>query len=78
MQMLVPNELLGRVFSVKNTIGLAAVPLGQMLFGLLLDITYSHIVVMIFTAIIILSAIIYIVLFKKARKNGKLQDPVQT
>lgn len=76
MQMLVPNELMGRVFGVKNTIGLAAVPLGQMVFGFLLDVTYSYIVVMIFTSFIIISSIVYIVLFTKARKEGRLKDPI--
>ena len=76
MQMLVPNDLMGRVFGVKNTIGLAAVPLGQIIFGALLDVTYSYIVVMIFTAIIILSSIVYIALFTRARKQGKLKNPV--
>ena len=62
LQQETPNSMMGRVSSVLNTMLLASTPLGQMVFGVLLDKISAYICVAIVSIIIILSSIMFKVL----------------
>lgn len=64
LQQETPNSMLGRVSSVLNTLLLASTPLGQMIFGVLLDKIPVYICVSIIGTIMILASIMFKILTK--------------
>jgi predicted MFS family arabinose efflux permease len=53
-----PIEKLGRVLSVKESLSIAAVPLGQMLFGVMIDAVSLPSTIGIFALILLLSGVL--------------------
>ncbi len=72
MQRLVPGHLLGRVSGVLSTIAMAAMPVGQMLYGSALDIMPSFGITFIYAMIVVASGILSFIGFGRLRKKGKL------
>jgi len=69
-----PLELFGRVNSVQTMAAMSAVPLGQMLFGLLFDIVPSYIVVLTTSISLIITALLFrrsIILEKKQNMESQ-------
>lgn len=62
----VPNEMLGRVGAAMNTINLASLPLGQLLFGLLFDNIQAYLVILISVGVLFTSFLT----FKNILKYG--------
>jgi len=69
LQQETPNSMLGRVSSVLNTLLLAATPLGQMVFGVLLDKIPVYICVVIVSAIMIVSSVAFKVLTRSSSQQ---------
>ena len=66
LQQETPSLMIGRVSSVLNTLLVIATPLGQMVFGVLLDKAPVYICVSIISAIVIVSSIIFKILNKSS------------
>lgn len=71
LQQETPNSMMGMVSSVLNTLLVAATPLRQMVFGVLLDKIPVYICVAIVSAIIIVSSIIFKNLTSSSSKKFK-------
>lgn len=65
MQKEVPTNMLGRVGAVLGTVSMAAMPLGQIIFGSMFDLISSYYPVMIAATIIILTALYFRLSTKK-------------
>jgi len=69
-----PLELYGRVNSVQTMAAMSAVPLGQMLFGLLFDIAPSYIAILITSISLVINALLFrrsIILEKKQNSESQ-------
>jgi hypothetical protein len=72
-----PMELYGRVNSVQTMAAMSAVPLGQMLFGSLLDRTPSYITILLTSFSILITAFLFwfsLVSEEKHAKEGKATE----
>lgn len=75
MQREVPLEMFGRVSSVKETFSMAAVPIGQMFFGVVFDYTFAPIPFLLSGLMVILVGILFSksVIEKKSAASSTLQ-----
>jgi predicted MFS family arabinose efflux permease len=54
-----PLDMMGRIVSVRDTISMCAIPIGQMLFGVMLDRVDGYIPLLFSGSIIVLAAIVF-------------------
>ncbi|MBN2851429.1 MAG: MFS transporter [Clostridia bacterium] len=71
-QKIVPGNILGRVNGVIATLATAAIPLGQMVYGGILEKLDMYLVTLIFAGIVLLSGIISFAGFDRLSKKGNL------
>ena len=78
MQTLVPGHLLGRVAGVMGTMCMAAMPIGQMIFGSALDFIPPFGITAIYAILVLTSGILAFVGFGRLRKLNKLNIGTET